>query len=102
MNRGCEQCGHNPQQVSARHRTPAAYCEDCGEWVCIDCLRDDAVEFGLLQPWEADALHGEGDAMAFMYRCEASEQTMCPRCFEYVDEDESAEQEDPVENESNC
>ena len=96
MRNQCGQCGLNPNQTSARYRYPAAFCQICDEWRCIDCLRDDAIETGLISEPVANALHAEFEAGAFLRHCEATGVTMCPRCFEDIEEDESSEQEEPV------
>ena len=82
MKTTCDCCDHDSSTVRASLRRTMAECEDCGRMLCEDCLKDMAVEKGMLSAEDAAAILERDGASGFLNRCDASQMFLCPECYE--------------------
>ena len=82
MNAYCDSCQYTPEHVRASLRRTLAECEDCGNTYCDECLKEMAVEKGLVSETDAEAILEQEGADGFLTKCEESGLQLCPECFE--------------------
>ena len=78
----CDCCDHDPSTVRASLRRSMAECDECGRTICADCLKEMAVEKGLMSESDANAILARNGAGGFLNRCEETEMWLCPECYE--------------------
>jgi len=81
MNTNCVKCGYEPWKHSKGVRRTMDECNECGV-ICEECLREMSIELITMEEYEADALADMHESAPFLKRCETTEKTLCPECFE--------------------
>jgi len=77
MSKPCDVCGHDSDRSCHAHRVEVFECGQCGGQFCKNCLREQAVEYGVFS--ETDAAQVDG-ADLFQY-CDECGAYLCPACF---------------------
>ena len=77
MSISCDVCNRDLDSLCHTHRIEAFECQQCDRHLCEDCLREEAVSYGLMS--ESDAAQLEGAEL--LCRCEECEADVCPACF---------------------
>jgi len=77
----CDACGHDNAVISRSYRKDINTCEECDRSLCDGCLKEMAVEKGLVSNIDTGLID---DPMFF--KCEASDSQMCAECYEAIAE----------------